>query len=330
MQSLGRLSRAAPQLSRLRLGARSAGAPAAGIRGLADDSESKIERTASMMLSGPQANMVASSFSANQKSMTDRIFHAVPATSESEIRSDLRTAHRLVARYGWDDLTWNHISSRCSGTEEVEDCCDLDSSTYLITPGGVHFSEVREEDLVFDSISESGNVIHSGIYEARPDVRCIIHIHTPAILAVSCLKDGFKFLVQDAAPFYERLGYHQYQGVHTSDEERVRIQDALGPDGIAIIMRNHGTCPYLLCLCLWERMREKRQILLFTKRQNRTGQIANRSLLSIANCNKQGRRLWGGQSRKPSSARTTWTDAAACSSTPWPRAGSCSSARANS
>ncbi|GBG27591.1 Alpha-adducin [Hondaea fermentalgiana] len=183
------------------------------------------------MMSGPQREMIkkanvaeASSFSANQKSMADRIFYAIPASSESEIRSDLKTAHRLVAHYGWDDLTWNHISSRCSSEDNEEDCCDL----------------VREYDFVFDSIAESGNVIHSGIYAERPDVRCIIHIHTPAIMAISCIEEPFRFLVQDSAIFYNRLGYHSYEGMHSTDEEKESIARNLGKDGVALIMRNHG------------------------------------------------------------------------------------------
>ena len=55
------------------------------------------------------------SWSAQQRMMTDRIFFSPRATSEIEIRNDLRTAHRLCARYGFDDLVWNHMSARCAG-----------------------------------------------------------------------------------------------------------------------------------------------------------------------------------------------------------------------
>jgi len=206
------------------------------------------------MLSGPQramidremqqqremkANREDESWSAQQRTMVDRIFQSDVARTENEIRHDLKVAHRLIAKYGMDDLVWNHISARCLD-DQTADCCELPSTSYLITPGGMHFSEVRSEDLVFDTLEESGNVIHSGIYQKRPDVRCIIHIHTPAIMAVSVLKEGFKFLTQDSAPFYNRLGYHAYEGLHTADEEKCRIADSLGKDGIAIIMPNHG------------------------------------------------------------------------------------------
>jgi len=144
-----------------------------------------------------------------------------------------------MARYGFDDLIWNHISARCFD-DQTEDCCDLPTDSYLITPGGVHFSEVRGDDFVFDSTDESGNVIHSGIYAARPDVRSIIHVHTPAIMVVSVLKDGFKFLTQDSAPFYGKIKYHDYGGLHSTMEEEKNIASDLGPDGVALFMRNHG------------------------------------------------------------------------------------------
>lgn len=32
--------------------------------------------------------------------------------------------------------------------------------------------------------------LHSAIYSARPDVRCLLHLHTPATAAVSWLSPG--------------------------------------------------------------------------------------------------------------------------------------------
>lgn len=34
--------------------------------------------------------------------------------------------------------------------------------------------------------------LHSAIYSARPDVRCLLHLHTPATAAVSLLTPGQK------------------------------------------------------------------------------------------------------------------------------------------
>jgi len=34
-------------------------------------------------------------------------------------------------------------------------------------------------------VNQAGFTLHSAIYAARPDVKCIVHIHTPAGAAVS-------------------------------------------------------------------------------------------------------------------------------------------------
>lgn len=216
----------------------------AGVQHECEDGEKgKIPRQLSgpqrSMIEGPQGAGLDSSWSAQQRTMVDRLFYAPVAQTEAQIRQDLQMAHRLLARYGFDDLVWNHVSARCID-DQTEDCCDLPSDTYLITPGGMHFSEIRSEDFVFDSVDEPGNIIHSGIYAARPDVRCVIHTHTLAIMTVSVLKQGFMFLTQDSAPFYKRIGYHDWEGLSCSDVEKDRIAASLGPDGIALIMRNHG------------------------------------------------------------------------------------------
>jgi len=172
--------------------------------------------------------------------MIDRILHAPVATTERQIRKDLSTAHRLMARYNFDDLCWNHISARCGNIGQDESCCDISPDNYLITPGGMHFSEVMPEDLVFDSTEESGNVIHSGIYAHRSDVVSVIHAHTIPTMAVSAMKCGFKFLTQDSAGFYGKIGYHDWEGNLGSEEEKERIAENLGKNGVSLFLRNHG------------------------------------------------------------------------------------------
>ena len=48
--------------------------------------------------------------------------------AEWQTRTDLAACHRLVAREGWDDLTYAHISARIPGEE-----------TFLINPFGLFF-----------------------------------------------------------------------------------------------------------------------------------------------------------------------------------------------
>ena len=69
-------------------------------------------------------------------------------------------------------------------------------------------------------------VIHAAIYEARPDVRAIVHHHTPSVVAVACSKEGLQILTQDAAAFYQRVAYHEWEGLSDDYDEKKRI--ALG------------------------------------------------------------------------------------------------------
>ena len=83
-------------------------------------------------------------------------------------------------------------------------------------------------------------MIHSGVYAHRPDVVSVIHAHTVPVMAISVLKEGFRFLTQDSATFFGRIGYHDWEGLHNSEEEKERIATNLGPNGVALILRNHG------------------------------------------------------------------------------------------
>ncbi|NXC18014.1 ADDA protein, partial [Corythaeola cristata] len=70
---------------------------------------------------------------------------------------------------------------------------------FLIVPFGLLYSEVTASSLVKINIqgdvvdrgstnlgvNQAGFTLHSAIYAARPDVKCIVHIHTPAGAAVS-------------------------------------------------------------------------------------------------------------------------------------------------
>ena len=57
---------------------------------------------------------------------------------EWAVRVDLAACYRLVARYGWEDLIFTHISARVPGTEDQ----------FLINPYGMFFDEITASSLV--------------------------------------------------------------------------------------------------------------------------------------------------------------------------------------
>lgn len=40
--------------------------------------------------------------------------------------------------------------------------------------------------------------LHGAVHAARPDIKCIIHIHTPSVVAISALKQGLLPLTQES------------------------------------------------------------------------------------------------------------------------------------
>jgi ribulose-5-phosphate 4-epimerase/fuculose-1-phosphate aldolase len=164
----------------------------------------------------------------------------IPA-AEWDVRVDLAACYRLCAHYGMTDLALTHISARVPGHDDH----------FLLNPYGMLFDEITASSLVkidLDGkvveeseyeVNRAGYVIHSAVLAARPDVACVLHTHTVAGMAVSAQAEGLLPLAQCSMRFFDRLAYHEYEGISLDTDERSRLQASLG-DKYAMIMRNHG------------------------------------------------------------------------------------------
>jgi ribulose-5-phosphate 4-epimerase/fuculose-1-phosphate aldolase len=157
--------------------------------------------------------------------------------AERQTRYDLAACYRLAAKFGMTDIIYTHISARIPGTEDI-----------LINRFGDQFHEVTASNLVRFPIHETpsarevnpaGTVIHTAIHAARHDVGCVMHTHTIAGVAVACQADGLLPISQYALQFYNRIGYHDYEGIALLEDEKPRLVNDLGTHG-ALILRNHG------------------------------------------------------------------------------------------
>lgn len=169
---------------------------------------------------------------------------APQAISESEWPQRLRlaAAYRAVDHFGWSELTANHISLRVN----------QDPPEFLINPYGLLYSEITASNLVRIDIAgdvltpteypinPAGFNIHAAIHAARADAHCVLHVHTLAGMAVSCLKEGLLPLTLEGTDFHDRVGYHDFEGPSLEVDERSRLAAALGEHNIALILRNHG------------------------------------------------------------------------------------------
>lgn len=161
---------------------------------------------------------------------------------EWAVRKDLAGAYRLMALLGLEDSIYTHISARVPGTHDQ----------FLINPYGVLFRDVTASSLVkidvhgqileptqYD-INPAGFTIHSAIHAARDDAGCVVHTHTVAGVAVASMACGLQPCNQWALQFFNRVVYHDFEGIALNLAERERLVKDLGDKHQALILRNHG------------------------------------------------------------------------------------------
>ena len=173
--------------------------------------------------------------------------HAMPSEAlptgmspnEWQARTDLAAVYRLIAHHGWDDVIYNHSSMRVPGEERK----------FLMKRHELLYTEVTASNLVkvdMDAdldesagVNRPGFTLHGGVLASRPDVNCAVHVHTELGVAISGLRSGLRMVSQAAVRFYNRTGYHGYEGITEDFDERARIKKDLG-NNRAMIMHNHG------------------------------------------------------------------------------------------
>merc|ERR1712088_200096 len=162
---------------------------------------------------------------------------------EKLTRCKLAAVYRLIDMYGWTQGIYNHVTVRIS----------QDTEHFLLNPFGMLYNEITASSLV--KVDMQGNVVeagttnfgvnvagfmlHSAIHSARPDIKCIIHVHTPAIVAVSAMKCGLLYLSQESCLLGD-LSYHSYEGLVVEASEKETIGKDLGVHNKVMLLRNHG------------------------------------------------------------------------------------------
>ncbi|XP_041838106.1 adducin 3 (gamma) a isoform X1 [Melanotaenia boesemani] len=168
---------------------------------------------------------------------------ATMVKGEKLTRCKLASLYRLVDLFSWAHFSNSYITGRVSKEQDH----------ILIIPRGLSFAEASASNLV--KVNIIGDVIeqgstnlkvdpagfspHAAIYSMRPDIRCIIHVHTPATAAVSSMKCGILPISQEALILGD-IAYYNYQGSLDDQEERIELQKALGPTAKVLVLRNHG------------------------------------------------------------------------------------------
>lgn len=177
--------------------------------------------------------------------MTDQspISTELTGTDLWDLRTDLAAAFRICAQMNWHESVGNHFSAAISA----------DGRKFLMNRKWQHFAAVRASDLLLldacdDSVMAGANApdasawaVHGTIHRLRPDVRVVIHAHTPYATALSTLKDPRLLpLDNNTARFWGDVGIDLgFGGIADAAEEGERLATALGRNS-CLMMGNHG------------------------------------------------------------------------------------------
>lgn len=160
---------------------------------------------------------------------------------EQDLRVNLAAAYRLLHYYGMTETIHSHISVRIQEKPAI----------FLLNPYGMLFEEICASDLVrvdgdgnkLDDtdaeINQAGFTIHSAIHLGCPHAQAIVHTHTVSGMAVAAMEEGLLPLNQASMEFYNRVAYHDYEGIALNLDERDRLVASLGKKN-CLILRNHG------------------------------------------------------------------------------------------
>jgi len=159
-----------------------------------------------------------------------------------QTRRELAACYRMFARRDMDDLIYTHLSARVHGT----------SGRFLFIPFGMLFEEVTASGLLeVDSagndasgsgaaVNPAGWVVHRTVYEAVPQARCVMHLHTVTGTAVSAQPQGLLPVNQFGITYHGQIGYHDYDGPGLRPDEQRKFVANLGNRKM-MFLRNHGT-----------------------------------------------------------------------------------------
>ena len=162
-------------------------------------------------------------------------------------RRELAAALNLAAKFEFNEGICNHFSVALPPAENG-------SERYLINPYGLHWSEIKPDDLLLidgegQVIEGNGEVeatarnIHIAGHRANPRHTCILHVHMPWATSITMIEGGkLEMAHQTAARFHERTTYLDFGGIALDEAEGERIAEAQRsmPHADIIFLEHHG------------------------------------------------------------------------------------------
>ncbi len=160
-----------------------------------------------------------------------------PVRDEDDIRFKISAARRILHREGGDSNVGGHVSARGSVTGDGDD-------TFWVT--GFEYFDTTTPDRVcllgYDLQPRLGALamspavnFHARIYQERPDVNAIVHLHSHYISVLSSTGRTVGMFNVSSVLFHEEQATYFDDGI----KSHLAVVDALA-DKRVVIMKNHG------------------------------------------------------------------------------------------
>ena len=157
--------------------------------------------------------------------------------TEEELRREMVSVARKLHQYGWVANHDGNVSARLDGN-------------FLCTPTAVSKADVGPESLIVVDAQKnilagtrrafSEFAIHIALYQARPDIGCVIHAHPPttAGMAVANVPLGEPFMAEPVVSLGPTVPLVPF-ALTGSDELKASLQESIQHADV-LMLANHG------------------------------------------------------------------------------------------
>jgi len=156
------------------------------------------------------------------------------------VQEKLALACRILAMQGHNDMIYGHVSALTDKPNE-----------YWIKGSGIGLEETTPDDLVlidFDGNTLAGKrkrhnefPIHSEVYRANPEIRCVIHTHPTYSTIIASSEMPLLPITNLSCAFYPPAihKYEESSDLIVTQDQGKGVAKLLGQHNI-VLLRNHG------------------------------------------------------------------------------------------
>lgn len=157
--------------------------------------------------------------------------------NKSEIKQQVYATALAIYKSNLVTGTWGNVSARCG-------------EHYVITPSGMDYNTLTAEDMII--VDEIGNIIegnykpsietpmHISIYKTRPDIKAIVHVHSPYATAFAVANKPIPVILEETAQVIGHPVKVAGYAICGSEKLADEVTACITGNEKAVLLANHG------------------------------------------------------------------------------------------